>query len=571
MIAVVSLAAMGYAPHAVTSLPDLKGGLTSKMYAGYLNATGNKRLFYTFVESQHNPAADPLLMWTNGGPGCSSMEGFLNELGPYTVDDETGGLRHNPFAWNQKANYLFIEHPVGVGFSYTDKDRAYLTLGDHSDANTLYEALQNFLELYPTYANNSMYLSGESYAGEYVPHLAYKIAIEGTDDNLRRMLKGVLLGNPVFNCDFYNNDGLWGAMQLNMFYYHGMLSYDGAYAAFSDPDNKCATEHTLHDDCLSYFQEAYHSVGEWDQMLDDEAEHVKQQIMNKDSGKKLAHRVRKALTSWRRNRQMRRREQQYTPGLKRAAITADAKHSSAHGVLSAPHAIDAGARETTIRDEAAYDPDHKYQSFCTGNATLGFSQMPNEFSTSDNGDSKCKSLGWLQQAYLNRDDVMAALHVDKNKLLGGQWVECTESTQWKYEHSDKNILTSFYHPLFANDPKFRVLIYSGPEDIATVPHADSQQCLHELVGAMPKTFKRTQNWGPWRADGILLGYSVSWGRLSFATVKGAGHMVPTNQPFAAYTMLTRWLADGNLTDSKESHNRRVPQRSQPSGGVGHPH
>ena len=54
-----------------------------------------------FVESQGNPAKDPLVLWLNGGPGCSSLEGLVSEHGPYRVDDEGRSLEEIKYAWNK--------------------------------------------------------------------------------------------------------------------------------------------------------------------------------------------------------------------------------------------------------------------------------------------------------------------------------------------------------------------------------------------------------------------------------------------------------------------------------------
>lgn len=115
------LAALGFvaadvAGDAVTSLPSCPE-LQSKTYSGYLTITGTKKLHYVYAESLRSPRNDPVLLWSNGGPGCSSLLGLFQENGPYTVDNVTQTCTHNPYSWSHYANMLYIEAPAGVGYS----------------------------------------------------------------------------------------------------------------------------------------------------------------------------------------------------------------------------------------------------------------------------------------------------------------------------------------------------------------------------------------------------------------------------------------------------------------------
>ncbi|KNA24331.1 hypothetical protein SOVF_016850 [Spinacia oleracea] len=105
-----------------------------KQYAGYVtvNATHGKALFYWFFQAVDEPAKKPVLLWLNGGPGCSSIGyGESEELGPFSPQKGSKPkLKLNKYSWNKAANLLFLESPVGVGFSYTNTSSDISELGD---------------------------------------------------------------------------------------------------------------------------------------------------------------------------------------------------------------------------------------------------------------------------------------------------------------------------------------------------------------------------------------------------------------------------------------------------------
>lgn len=99
------------------SLPDCDR-LDTEWYSGHLRVSDSKQLHYVFVASQADPANDPVVVWFNGGPGCSSLLALFQEHGPFVIDDGEYSLKKNPEPWNKRANILYIESPAGVGFSY---------------------------------------------------------------------------------------------------------------------------------------------------------------------------------------------------------------------------------------------------------------------------------------------------------------------------------------------------------------------------------------------------------------------------------------------------------------------
>ena len=103
----------------VLYLPGMGDFNTYGVYSGYLNIpSSNKMLHYMFAQSQNQPTTDPLVIWFNGGPGCSSLLGYLQEHGPWVIEDGQSEFHANYWSWNTAANMLYIESPAGVGFSY---------------------------------------------------------------------------------------------------------------------------------------------------------------------------------------------------------------------------------------------------------------------------------------------------------------------------------------------------------------------------------------------------------------------------------------------------------------------
>ena len=84
------------------NLPDAPKWATTT-YSGYIKATETKSLHYAFAESMDSPETDPVIIWFNGGPGCSSMLGMMQELGPIVVDDGEDYFKTNPHPWTERA------------------------------------------------------------------------------------------------------------------------------------------------------------------------------------------------------------------------------------------------------------------------------------------------------------------------------------------------------------------------------------------------------------------------------------------------------------------------------------
>ena len=117
------------------------------------------------MESLNAPSTDPLVIWFNGGPGCSSLEGAFSESGLYHIEEFVSPptLKVNPWSWTNVTNSLYMESPAGVGFSYCDSAAGCR----HSDTSTAQDnlaALLSWFAAFPALAGRKFWISGESYA-----------------------------------------------------------------------------------------------------------------------------------------------------------------------------------------------------------------------------------------------------------------------------------------------------------------------------------------------------------------------------------------------------------------------
>ncbi|OQS02911.1 serine protease family S10, partial [Thraustotheca clavata] len=176
--------------------------------------SNGQNMFYWLVESQNNPSTDPIVLWLNGGPGCSSLGGLFTELGPFVVKSDLT-LGRNPYSWNRKANIVFLESPAGVGYS-----SPLLSDDEYNDVTTTeraYEFLSEFFQLYENYQNRDFFITGESYAGVYIPFLVARL-LEQPLKNAN--LKGFAIGNP------FTDSAIDGTSTFDYLYSHAMVSIE---------------------------------------------------------------------------------------------------------------------------------------------------------------------------------------------------------------------------------------------------------------------------------------------------------------------------------------------------------
>ncbi|KAE9586493.1 putative carboxypeptidase C [Lupinus albus] len=224
-------------------------------HAGYYSLLHSKaaRMFYFFFESR-NRKDDPVVIWLTGGPGCSSSLALFYENGPFSIANNMS-LLLNRYGWDKcffqikkllymhvflvhthytkvtsqlgvtstfcVSNILFVDQPTGTGFSYSsyEEDIRHDELGVSND---LYDFLQAFFKKHPEFVKNDFYITGESYAGHYIPALASRvhkgnIKKQGIHINLkfydiRKQCEGNLCYDFSNLDNFLNNDKVKDAL-----------------------------------------------------------------------------------------------------------------------------------------------------------------------------------------------------------------------------------------------------------------------------------------------------------------------------------------------------------------------
>lgn len=123
-----------------------------------------------FFEARQNPSTAPLAAWFNGGPGCSSMIGLFQENGPckFKVGSANTTPVNNTFSFNNYANMIYIDQPIGVGFSYGNNP----VTSTVTAAPYVWKLIQAFYSSFPEYKSRDFGIFTESYGGHYGPEFA---------------------------------------------------------------------------------------------------------------------------------------------------------------------------------------------------------------------------------------------------------------------------------------------------------------------------------------------------------------------------------------------------------------
>lgn len=171
--------------------------LRIKSFAGYftVNKTyDSNQFFWYFPAMIPNNKEAPVIVWLQGGPGATSLYGLFTENGPLRV--RKGKFERRKYTWALSHHIIYIDNPVGTGFSFTKNDKGYCT-DEKQVGEQLYSTIIQFFQLFPELQGNKFFVTGESYGGKYVPALAYTIHKKNPTAALKINMKGVAIGNGL--------------------------------------------------------------------------------------------------------------------------------------------------------------------------------------------------------------------------------------------------------------------------------------------------------------------------------------------------------------------------------------
>ncbi|KAL5725448.1 sinapoylglucose--choline O-sinapoyltransferase [Ranunculus cassubicifolius] len=246
----------------VKSLPGFQGPLPFHLETGYVGVDerDDVQLFYYFVQSERNPSEDPLLLWLTGGPTCSALSALAYEIGPlYFKDaekkDDVPTLILNPNSWTKVSNIIFLDAPVGSGFSYSNTAQGS-EIYDTTSAQDTFNFLIKWLIERPEFLSNELYVGGDSYSGIIVPIIIQELIRSIEDGKLPFInFKGYILGNPVTNRHLEENAYVPYAHAMGLIstelYESLERTCKGEYVNYDKSSIRCSRDYKAYEECVS--------------------------------------------------------------------------------------------------------------------------------------------------------------------------------------------------------------------------------------------------------------------------------------------------------------------------------
>ncbi|KAF9666075.1 hypothetical protein SADUNF_Sadunf16G0191100 [Salix dunnii] len=441
----------------VETLPGIEGVLSVKLETGYVSVNESE-LFYLFVESQGKPQDDPLLVYLAGGPGCSALTAFFFQVGPliFNTTDYLGGLPellYNPYSWTKTASIIFVDYPVGTGYSYTTSSEDY-HMTDTTSAKQVHQFLRNVSETWlvdhPEFTKVPFFIASDSYAGIITPIVGKEI-LDGNEAGLQPQinLKGFVSGSPHADTALELNSAVPFAYRLALIsrslYESAKNSCKGNYVDVDPSNAPCLEDLEIINQCVEQINK--------DSILDSKCAGLSSKSNNKEQSRRFL-------------------------------------------------------KENSQRFLVPYPKTQNYW---------------------------CQNFEYvLVDVWANDERVQDALHVRRGTVR--TWYRCNSFLKDVLYTYDVFSAVDYYRNLTRTG--LRILLYSGDHDMV-VPYISTEKWINSLNITVDEV------WRPWFVEGQVAGYTVKYTdygfRLTFTTVKGAGHSPTLYMPRWCFKMFERWI------------------------------
>ncbi|XP_052194837.1 serine carboxypeptidase-like 18 isoform X1 [Diospyros lotus] len=451
------------AGQSVKYLPGYDGELPFHLQTGYISVEDSE-LFCYFIESEGNPLEDPLMFWLSGGPGCSSLYGITYEIGPmeFDIQNYTGGLprlRYYPDTWTKTISMIFLDQPVGSGFSYSRTQESWPS-SDSKSFEQSYEFLKKWLEENPQYLKVQLFVGGDSYAGKIVP-LVTKLIVDGNKNGSTPYmnLKGMVLWSPRTDSIIDENSKVVFAHRMALIsdeiYENAKEACNGSYSNAAPNNTAC---HLAISEITRCIRDLFRSNI-----------------------------------------------------LEPRCLFVDPPQAESDAIHAERRSLQAQAQE---EDE---DED----------GTLDFLLSPPRIP-----DLWCRAFNYvLSYEWANDIGVQEALHVRLGTVA--YWMRCNFSLSYT-----KDIHSIVPVHEYLKTIALQVLVASGDRDMV-VPFVGTIKWIKAL------NLSISEYWRPWFRDGQVEGYTEKFNNngyyLTYATVKGAGHVAPEFHRKQCYHLFDRWI------------------------------
>ncbi|KAJ3553097.1 hypothetical protein NM688_g3802 [Phlebia brevispora] len=474
---------------------------------------------------------EPWGIWLNGGPGSSSMLGLLFENGPIHVASNYS-LYSNPYGWNLQADYIWIDQPVGVGFSTADNTG--FVADEDQMGEDFFRFLSNLVKVFPSLKHRPLYLTGESYAGTYIPYITKTYF--GLEDPPVRLVKIAIGDGTIGGFWLYEEVPVVTVIET----YPQVIGYDpDVFKYFQEQSHLCGFDFNL----------TYPQRGGYFPTLNPQFPLFDESTSKRASKKLLLKAALEAGTQMKQS---------------------DVEARSMRPVSERERRKNQWKRDLTGRANGTIDPwygcdiydemlEYAFNFSLPWNGRSPDNTDENGFDIYDIPDALWPEAPMDGTVFLNNNVTRTAIHAPTSK----DWVD---TITYPFGNNVNNLDPSVEPMAFLTDlatnatrENIAIVIFSGNDD-SLVTHRGSEVVIQNTTFGGIQGFSVEPS-TPWYDDeGLYAGIVHQERNWTYVLIKGAGHLVPMQQPARASVLLREFILGHNetgLVDSSDGHTSVV--------------